>query len=144
MKEQSFILPQGKQALLDYLETLPTIRKWRVRVSLYKYTRSLDQNALSHAWYAEIARTEKEYTPAEVKRLCKYHFGIPILRRNMEYSEMIEKALGPLSYEERLKAMDLIKVSSVMKTGEMSTYLEHIQRHYIGRVNLEFPMEEAA
>jgi hypothetical protein len=101
--------------------------------------RSLDQNAISHAWYATVAAVEKEYTPAEVKRFCKYHFGVPILRENLEYSHMIEKVLAPLNYEERVKAMEFINVTSLMTKAQLSTYLEHVQDHYRGRVPLEFP-----
>lgn len=72
MKEQSFILPQGKQALLDYLETLPTIRKWRVRVSLYRRTRSNEQNnALWGVAYPAI----REATGNEPDDLHTYFCG---------------------------------------------------------------------
>lgn len=44
MSEQSFILPAGKSALLAYLDSLPSIRKWRVTVKLYRKQRSNEQN----------------------------------------------------------------------------------------------------
>lgn len=44
MKEQSFILPHGKKALLALLDTLPMARKWRVTVKLYRRQRSNEQN----------------------------------------------------------------------------------------------------
>ena len=101
-----------------------------------KSKRSLDQNALSHVWYATVSAAEKEYSAAEVKRLCKLHYGIPILREDPEASEMLQKILGPLSYEERLKAMDWIDVTSVLDKDQMSNYMMAIQNHYSGRVDL--------
>ena len=100
--------------------------------------RSLTQNALSHVWYAEIAKTESEFTAGEVKRNCKLQFGVPILREDSAYSEMIGKILDPLEYEDRVKAMDYLSVSSLMKKPQMSRYLEAIQAHYSSRVRLEF------
>jgi hypothetical protein len=101
--------------------------------------RSLDQNAISHAWYATVSAVEGEYTPQDIKRYCKYHFGIPLLRESLDYSAMIEKVLSPLTYEERIRAMDLLNVTSLMNKAQMSRYLEQIQDHYRDRVALEFP-----
>jgi hypothetical protein len=99
--------------------------------------RSLDQNAISHVWYASIAKTEKEYTPQEIKWRCKYHFAIPLLRENIEYSTMIDKILGPLEYEDRIRAMEYLRASSLLTKDQMTDYLSAIQHHYAGRVQLE-------
>lgn len=137
--------PTDMQTILDLLNRVPPdCYPVEVQWGKPKKHRSLNQNAISHAWYATVAAVEKEYTPEEVKRRCKYHFGVPLLRENPEFSDMIEKIFGPLAYEDRLKAMDFINVSSVMTKAEMSTYLEHVQHHYRGRVPLEFPNEYRA
>ena len=103
-----------------------------------KQPRSLSQNALSHVWYAQIADTLKDYSAEGYKRLCKYRIGVPILRQDPDMSEMIDKILGHLSYEDRIAAMDFLNVSSVMTKAQMSHYLEDIQNHFAGRVELEF------
>ena len=117
---------------------------FELRIENWKAPRSLDQNAISHVWYAIVSSVEKEYAPDEVKRLCKLHFGVPILRENPDYSQMIEKILGPLSYEDRIAAMDYLRVSSLLTKAQMTQYLEAIQRHYAGRVPLEFPQDRIA
>ena len=112
---------------------------FELRIEKSRKPRSLDQNAISHVWYAIVSEVESEYTPKEVKHLCKYSFGVPLLRENPEYSQMIEKILGPLDYESRVEAMEYLRVSSLLSKEQMSRYLEAIQRHYAGRVPLEFP-----
>ena len=42
--------------------------------------RTVDQNALSHVWYDQVARELGEDTELQVKAYCKLHFGVPILR----------------------------------------------------------------
>jgi hypothetical protein len=132
----------------DWHNADQAMKKWRelpmpkdgyeLTLKKVEKARSLSQNALSHVWYAQVAKEENEYTAAEVKRNCKLHFGVPILRENPDYSEMIGKILDPLGYEDRVKAMDYLSVSSLMKKPQMSRYLEAIQAHYASRVNLEF------
>ena len=113
------------------------------------WRRSLDQNSLSHAWYAQVARDEGEYTPEEVKRRCKYHFAIPILCEDEEAAASLMPMLEslPKGTDENdepwmYRAMDLLKCTSLMSTDQFSRYLERVQRHYFGRVKLEFPDEQ--
>ena len=101
--------------------------------------RSVEQNALSHAWYRQVAVTEKEYTEDEIKCFCKLRYGAPILRaEDADFNEVCV-VLDRLPYEERLKIMRRIPVTSEMSTEQMSAYLERVQQHYAGRVPLEFP-----
>lgn len=105
-------------------------------------SRSIQQNAISHAWYLQVAREEREYTAGKIKCLCKYHFGLPILRGDDEYyNDKCAKFIDPLPYESRIEAMELWPCTSLMKTKQLSEYLEAIQAHYAGRVVLEFPDE---
>ncbi|SEO76720.1 hypothetical protein SAMN02800692_2015 [Luteibacter sp. UNC138MFCol5.1] len=104
--------------------------------------RTLDQNAISHAWYEQIARELREDTAEGVKAECKLRFGVPILRAgDEEFREMYDASIrGHLSYEQKLKAMRFIPVTSLMTTSQLSQYLEDVQREYAGRgVMLEFP-----
>jgi hypothetical protein len=102
--------------------------------------RSLSQNALSHAWYTQVAVEEGEYTDGEVKRLCKFHFGLPILRGEDEhFNEVCCQTIDPLPYESKIAAMEYLPVTSLMKTKQLARYLEAVQAHYVGRVELLFP-----
>lgn len=107
--------------------------------------RSLDQNAISHAWYEQISRELGEDSPEGVKCECKLRFGVPILRAaDADFREMYDAAIkGHLSYEQKLKAMRFIPVTSLMTIKQSSQYLEDVQRHYAQRgIILEFPDEQ--
>ena len=101
--------------------------------------RSLDQNWVSHGWYKKVSLEEGEYTPEEIKRLCKLHFGVPILRADDEaFNAWCVNVIDLLPYESRVEAMEHLPVTSIMTTKQMSLYMEHMQKHYAGRVELEF------
>lgn len=108
--------------------------------------RSLDQNAISHAWYNEIA-TQMADTPENIKCECKLRFGVPILRaEDPDFREMYDNSiLRNLSYEQKLKAMRFIPVTSNMTKPQLSRYLEHIQQSYAQQgVIVQFPDEAKA
>lgn len=106
--------------------------------------RSNDQNSTSHCWYLQISREEGQHTPEEVKCLCKYHIGLPILRGDdSEFDAICREVIDPLPYPSRIKAMIHMPVTSLMTTLQYNEYLEQMQRHYAGRVVLEFKKEEA-
>jgi hypothetical protein len=110
----------------------------------YTHDRSKSQNALSHVWYAEIAAKLREKPAKDVKGECKLHFGIPILRTDIEFSEMYDRIFKHMDYETKLEIMStpgLFDVTSMMKTEQMSLYLEQIQQNYADRVQLRFPDE---
>lgn len=105
--------------------------------------RSDDQNAISHAWYEQIARELREQSAHEVKRECKLLFGVPILRAEepdfkAQYDALVKDRF---SYEEKLALMDWMPVTSLMTTDQLSRYLESMQAWYVKRgVVLEFPL----
>lgn len=117
----------------------------RVNVKTGK-DRSLDQNAISHAWYEQVARELREDDALGVKRYCKLHHGVPILRAEDEdFRAMYDAAFKRLSYEQKLKAMDYLPVTSIMTTAQLSRYLEEVQEDFARRgVRLEFPQDQAA
>lgn len=111
-----------------------THRYLRVSVKTGKM-RSNDQNALSHAWYQELAQKLPEYDAAGWKRFCKLHFAVAILRsedddfRNF-YDLTIKRNL---SYEEKLIAMDFFPVTSLMDKSQLGKYLDAMQAHFLTR-----------
>lgn len=113
----------------------------RLRVKAGK-ARSLDQNAISHAWYEQVARELREDDANGVKRQCKLLYGVPLLRA--EEPEFRQKYDGLVrerfSYEEKLELMDWLPVTSLMSKDQLSRYLEAMQAAYAKRgVQLTFP-----
>lgn len=104
--------------------------------------RSLDQNAISHCWYEQLARELREYDALGWKCECKLLHGVPILRaEDEEFRHFYDSAIkSSLSYEEKLSAMKFVPVTSVMTKPQLSKYLEAVQSHFAKRgVRLEFP-----
>ena len=126
------------------LEVIPRESEWLMSIKPYKKDRSADQNALSHVWYAQLAAKLREYTAQGYKGFCKLHFGIAILREDPEFTEMYDRIFKPMDYETKLEIMStpgLFDVTSLMKTDQMSLYLEQIQQHYADQIQLRFPNE---
>lgn len=102
--------------------------------------RSLDQNAISHAWYEQIARELREDDVIGWKSFCKLHFGVPIMRIDTEFKAVYDASIKLLSYEQKLIAMRSWPVTSLMTKEQLSKYLEAMQQHFAGQgVQLEFP-----
>ena len=105
--------------------------------------RSIDQNAISHAWYEQLARELREDDALGSKCYCKLHHGVPILRAEAEdFREAYDAAIKGLTYEQKLKAMRILPVTSMMNKKQLSKYLEAMQEDFRPRgVLLEFPAE---
>lgn len=103
--------------------------------------RSLDQNAISHVWYEQIARELKDDSALGWKCYCKLHHGIPILRtEDAEFKAFYDGGVKHFSYERKLEAMKFIPVTSIMTVPQLSDYLIAVQNDFFERgVRLEFP-----
>lgn len=120
----------------------PTV-KWSVKVEQYAKTRTEEQNAISHAWYAQLAKELRDDTALGYKCFCKLHFGVPILRaEDEEFRKVYDTVLKQLSYEKKLEVMKILPVTSIMKTKQLSQYLEAMQAHFAKDVKLEFPAKD--
>jgi hypothetical protein len=105
---------------------------------------SLDQNAISHAWYEQLARELREYDALGWKCECKLLHGVPILRaEDPEFRRFYDGAIkATLMYPEKLAAMKFVPVTSLMTKQQLSKYLEAMREHFLRRgVRLEFPVE---
>jgi len=90
--------------------------------------RSIDQNAISHDWYEQIARELREDDAVGWKSYCKLHHGVPILRtENEDFRAFYDAGLKSLTYEAKLKAMKFVPVTSLMTVKQMTAYLESLQ-----------------
>lgn len=108
--------------------------------------RSLDQNALSHTWYEQIARELGDQTALEVKCLCKLTQGVPILRaENDEFRELYDRVIkNRMSYEEKLEIMQWLPVTSIMTVQQLNQYLEAMRAYWLDQnVILQFPPEDS-
>lgn len=105
--------------------------------------RSLDQNAIGHAWYEQLARELREDDALGWKCYCKLHHGVPILRAEDEdFREAYDATIKGMTYEQKLIAMRMLPVTSLMNKEQKSKYLESMQADFNCRgVRLEFPVE---
>ena len=108
----------------------------RVSLSTDK-PRTLPQNSLIYGLYGQISREGGQESIPEVRRRLKLHHGVPILRaEDPEFREAYDTVIKPLTYEQKLKAMDFWPVTSRMNTSQLSQYVASIEK--------ESQMEKAA
>lgn len=91
--------------------------------------RTKDQNRLQFLWAREAAEQRGDRTTEEQRNEWKLRFGIPIMREDSpEFRDTYDRLIKPLTYEQKLKAMELISVTSLMKVKQMVRYLDAIER----------------
>lgn len=132
---------ESLQSALGELRDLWNRHKFlRVNVKAGK-DRSIPQNALTHAWYGQIARELREDDELGWKCYCKLHHGVPILRtEDEEFRTTYDAVIKPLSYEQKLIAMRCWPVTSLMTKEQLSRYAVAVQADFARRgVRLEFP-----
>lgn len=107
--------------------------------------RSVEQNAVMHGWFGQVARELREDDARGVKRFCKLHFGVPILRaEDDEFREAYDSVVRPLAYGQKLVAMDILPVTSRMTTLQLDRCMTDIQDHFgLRGVTLVYPKEKA-
>ena len=122
------------------MATLPG-KSLRVNVAKYVRSRTGEQNALAFAWYAEVASAVQQESPRDVRRYCKLHHGVPIMRmQDEEFRDAYDVVIKPLAYELKLIAMDHWPVTSLMDTVQLSQYLDAIHDDYEKQgIDLEWP-----
>ena len=92
--------------------------------------RSAEQNRLMWRWL-QIIGGALGMSTEEAHRLCKLTIGVPILRRDSEdFCATYDRLIKPMQYEDKLAAMDLIDVTSIMRVSQMQEFLDTVQREY--------------
>jgi len=103
-----------------------------LRVTIKGKSRTIEQNRWIYEAYTMISQQTGD-TPQEVRRFCKFTFGLVILFADDEESakrwRRVAKTLG---YEEMLLAMDMIDVTSKFTVKQLSRYIESMLVHYQG------------
>ena len=121
-------------------ETYEKFKFLRANVKTGK-DRSLPQNAITHAWYEQLARELREDDAIGWKCYCKLHHGVPILRaEDEEFRDVYDQVIKGLSYEQKLIAMRSWPVTSLMTKEQLSKYATAVQADFLNRgVLLKFP-----
>lgn len=115
---------------LDALTTLLGNMKLPITVEWVQgRDRSREQNRLQFLWAREAAEQRGDRTAEEQRSEWKLRFGVPIMREESpEFRDVYDRLIKPLPYPAKLKAMDLIAVTSLMKVKQMVRYLDAIER----------------
>jgi hypothetical protein len=92
--------------------------------------RSLPQSRTAEKWYSQIAAETGE-EPAEVKAQCKWRHGKPIMHADRpdwvaKWSPLYE----PLPYQMQIRLFEIIPLTSLLTTRQMSLYMDAVQREY--------------
>lgn len=96
--------------------------------------RTLAQNRLIYRLYQRIGKTLYGGDELQARRECKLRIGCYILYRDRkEFAELFDKVIRHLDHETRLKSMDLIEVSSIMKIKQSTEYIKSIIQQYSER-----------
>ena len=91
--------------------------------------RSLDQNALSHSLYAQIAAQVDDQSVNDIRAECKLRIGVGLLRASDErFREFYDSGLKQLTYEQKLAAMAYVPVTSIMGKKVFSAYVDEVIR----------------
>lgn len=135
--------PKNVGYMQEQIARLDPTKRWLFKWEEYNRTRTEEQNAISHAWYAQLAKELRDDTALGHKCFCKLHFGVPILRaEDEEFRKVYDTVIKQLSYEKKLEVMKILPVTSIMKTKQLSQYLEAMQAHFAKDVKLEFPAKD--
>lgn len=91
--------------------------------------RTNEQNRLQFLWAREAAEQRGDRTPEEQRNEWKLRYGVPIMREDSpEFRATYDRLIKPLTYPQKIEAMDLIAVTSLMKVRQMVRYLDAIER----------------
>lgn len=91
--------------------------------------RTKDQNALQWLWATEAARDLGDRQADELQRDWKLRHGVPILREeSAQFRETYDSMIKPLTYEQKVEAMRIVDVTSIMTVRQMVRFLDAVQR----------------
>jgi hypothetical protein len=118
-------------------------RYLKVSIKIGK-ARSLDQNALSFAWYEQLGRELRDDNVSGWRCYCKLYHAVPIMRAEDEqFRAFYDTSIKLLTYEQKMKAMEFVPVTSLMSKKQLSAYLEAVQADFMQKgVKLDFPHDE--
>ncbi len=98
---------------------------YRVRVTLDDEDRSIKQNRLSFLLYKELGLATGNGAIQERCR-CKLQYGLNILLEDTEFYKFYNNTMLILPYEDKLKCMEYINVTSFFSMKQFASYLNTI------------------
>lgn len=100
-------------------------------VQILAADRSVDQNAMFYALYRDISAQQEDKSQLEVKRICKLHYGIGILKgADPEWAEWYDRAIKPMDYEDKLFLVTDLPVTSRFTKEQATEYIDTILSEY--------------
>ena len=96
--------------------------------------RSLSQNDMFWALFAQIAAAVGDQTVEDIRLECKLTIGVPIMRAASEdFRYVYDLAVKPLEYQQKLSAMKWFEVTSKMNKKQGSEFIDEVLRVYSQR-----------
>lgn len=95
-------------------------------------SRSLNQNALLHKWYGEVAQQLGDISAMAVKGRCHVAYGVPIRRRDPVWARIWDKLFGKLTYEQQcfLFEKGVLAMTREMTVKELIEYMDAMAVDY--------------
>ena len=144
---QRLLSAKTKEAAKDFVGTLgddyrPISERLLARIT---FTRTLNQNALLHVWFGEIAHWHGDRDAKQVKGEMHHAYALDIRLRDPQFNWIWKHSGARLNYEQQcgLLASETLNVSSAMTTKELTEYMSAIERHY-AQLGLALKVPEAA
>lgn len=96
------------------------------------YVRSLNQNALLHKWFDQIAKRDGDKTARDVKGELHHKYALDIRLRDEQFAWVWAQTGAKLTYEQQcsLLSSETLGMSSQMTTKELREYMDAIHRDY--------------
>lgn len=95
-------------------------------------SRTLNQNALIHKWYGEIAQQLGDVSAMAVKGRCHVAYGVPIRRRDPVWARIWESLFAKLTYEQQcfLFERGVLAMTREMTVKELTEYMDAMAVDY--------------
>jgi len=100
-------------------------------VQFIKPGRSLSQNSMFYALYTQIAEQQEDNAIIDVRRHCKLHYGVPILRAaDPDFCDFYDANSKGMDYEAKLLLMTYFEVTSLFNKAQGTEYIDTVIREY--------------
>jgi hypothetical protein len=122
----------SKQAVESFQEFIQEefIKEKYLIAKIVKATRLQIQNRWIQQFYNMVSGQTGQPRQTLVNH-CKYYHGMPILLVDQpEQAELWRKMMIPLTEQERLAAMEITAVTSLMDVHECSDYIKQLIAHF--------------
>ena len=129
MNTRRVMTEQGARTLVEFLTDLPL--PYTVTIG-DGAKRTIQQNALLHQWYGQIAKHLGDRTAMQIKGECHVAYGVPIRLRCPVFCRVWERMFFGLSHEQQcfLFERGILAMTREMTTKELTEYMDAMSLHY--------------